>query len=273
MKFRYLLSLIALSASLGLYSSSLYSQRASIVDCDRGGTIQAAIDKQVSHTGPITVNVTGTCEEDIFVERDRVTINGVNTATVVGSIEVNGSDQIVLQNISITGSQVGMKINASRVILYRVTVSGIADWTAIVANENSSLYISESSISGNGQIGVFLGINSSLNISNGTEISNNGTTGLAVYGSSILYGEPTIQGNVTGIRADLHSVIDINNADISNNSWAGIVAAQDSAVKLSDGNTVSGNGSWGVLCEDAESSFVNESSVIADPVSCTDFNQ
>ena len=189
MNTKQFISIIAISGCLGLFATNADAQRDHTIDCDNGDSIQAALDKQVGHAGPITIDVIGTCEENVSIRRDDVTINGNSAATISGRINIEGSNRITIVSITVTGPGVGIEAIGSRVTLYNVTVTDNQEWTAIVANESSSLKISNSNISNNSGIGVFIGLSSSLVTDSNTIISNNSEAGvqLSLSSSALLW--------------------------------------------------------------------------------------
>ena len=92
--------------------------------------------------------------------------------------------------------------------------------------------------------------------------------------SAYILGGTSIQGNAYGIFVDAHSVVDLENVDVSNNTEIGILITRDSAATLRAGNTIAGNANNnGVYCSDTESSYTNDGAQISDIVYCTDFDQ
>lgn len=245
------------------------------VDCDKGQSIQDALEKGQSNAEPLVINVSGTCNEIVEIQRDDVTIDGNNNAVISGNVGLRGADHITIANITITSSGVGLALEGSNhVRLFNTTVTGNQGWAAIVVNESSSLKTWDSYITNNSQTGVFVGLSSSLVTSN-THFSNNGSDGvtLALNSSAFLTNGTLIQGNATdGIIVKEHSIVDLVDTNISNNTMHGIVIAEDGGAILREGNVISGNGSAGLFCSDNESSYLNKGSVITDPIVCSDFN-
>jgi len=264
-----------LLASIGLFSMHADAQPSRTVDCDSGDSIQAELDRKGGHSGPITINVIGTCEENVYIRRDDVSVNGNNNAVISGTIYLEGANRITIQNITVTGPGLGVSVIGSNYVqLLNAIITENQDWTAIIANESSSLKIWNSEISNNEGNGVFIGINSSLVASGGSRFYDNQNMGISLADNSSAHiTEGTlIQGNAHGVYATGHSFVDFEDSETSNNTWYGIALEWDAAAVLRGANTVSGNGIGGVFCGDNESSYLNQGAVIADPVVCSDFN-
>ena len=72
-----------------------------IVDCDAGQSIQTAVNK-ANPRAPLTLVVSGTCEENVLIRRDDVTIDGNNDGAVSGTIEVSEGSRVKIQNLCIS---------------------------------------------------------------------------------------------------------------------------------------------------------------------------
>ena len=71
------------------------------VDCDAGQSIQAAVNK-ANPSAPLTLVVSGTCEENVLIRRNDVTIDGNNDGAVSGAIEVSEGSRVTIRNLSIS---------------------------------------------------------------------------------------------------------------------------------------------------------------------------
>lgn len=271
---KHFISIIAIAGSIGLFATTAEAQRDRTVDCDSGDSIQAALDRRVGHTGIITIDVIGTCTENVNIARDDVTISGNFNATVVGTIHISNSNRITLWGITVTGPGHAIEAFGSNVTLSNVTITENQGWTAIRAGNGGNIDIHTSNISNNNGDGVHVGPNTSLTVSNNTVINNNSGSGINLFlnSSTFVWSDVLIQGNHAGINAATNSGIVLEDVEVSNNN-IGIHLVRDSSAQLRTGVTISGSGVWGVYCDDTESSYENDSDPITDPVSCTDFNQ
>jgi hypothetical protein len=269
MKANYLHSLIVLIACLGLYSNTSYAQRPANIDCDKGGSIQAAIDRQVSNTGPITIYVSGTCEEDVYIRRDDVNIIGKNLAAISGTVIVENGNRIIFQDLTITGPNDGLRIGASYVRLINASVSENA-YSGLIIFRNSTVELMNTSVSENGEFGAF--VQRSAFEVNYSQMLDNGADGIGLdIGSEALVRSTKISGNQRwGFSAALHSVIELSDAtEVSGNSLSGAVILQDSALRIITSDVIFDDM---IRCDDTESSFANVSGVPIGGSNCTDFN-
>ena len=78
---------------------------AGFVDCDTGGSIQAQIN-----SGETLIEFTGICSETIRIKQDQTIVRGTSgdpTLDVIdGSVGITGADNVSLENLTITGSNV-----------------------------------------------------------------------------------------------------------------------------------------------------------------------
>ena len=274
---KLLVASTALAVGMALMPMTVAAKKPSgnvTVDCDAGQSVQAALDK-ASLSVPLTLTVVGTCEEDVTIRRDDVGIYGNDNATVNGTFWLFGSQRIVIGNITVSGLGYGVHAIGSEVTLNKASIVQNEGWAAVVASQNSSLTTHDSSVSDNHGSGVFVGHSSSLVASTNTVINNNAEAGVIVdvSSSALLWDGAAIGGNGVGVTSALRSSVDLENANVSNNTFRGIYVNEGGAVRLRGENVISGNNGEGVFCNDTESSFVNHGTPIADPVLCTGFNQ
>jgi hypothetical protein len=81
------------------------------VDCDAGQSIQATVDK-ANPSVPLTLVVSGTCEENILIRRDDVTIDGNNHGAVAGTIGVSEGSRITIQNLCISAIECPNRVSS-----------------------------------------------------------------------------------------------------------------------------------------------------------------
>ena len=173
----------ALAVGIALMPLSALAKKPSgdvTVDCDAGQSIQAALNK-ASQSVPLTLNVMGSCEEVVDIKRDDVSVNGNNNAVISGTIYLRGANRITIENITVTGPGLGVSVIGSNYVqLLNAIITENEDWTAVVANESSSLKIWNSEISHNHGNGVFIGIGSSLVTSGGSRVYDNQNMGISL---------------------------------------------------------------------------------------------
>ena len=73
------------------------------VDCDRGRTLTRAL-RQARFFSAAEISFTGTCEEVLLVDRDRLTLQGADeSATLAGQINIQGASNITIKDFLIRG--------------------------------------------------------------------------------------------------------------------------------------------------------------------------
>ena len=74
-----------------------------VVDCDSGGFIQPQIDLGNS------VTFSGTCDEDLFINTDGITVDGTTAATSIiqGDVTVQAAQRVALMNLTVRNAIAG----------------------------------------------------------------------------------------------------------------------------------------------------------------------
>lgn len=285
---------VAMIASIGLFATSASAANRT-VDCDEGQSIQNAVERGKGSAAPLYIDVSGSCEEVVTITRDDVTIDGSETATVTGTINVDGGRRINISAMTITGPGPGVVVAAGYLKLRNVVITGNSG-TGVIAGLSAYVGVLKSTVSNNDQGGVLARDGSNVFIRNtsitdhnemdGIDLSSGatGTVGKsiisgnfngieAIIGTVIIEDNTTISGNANhGIDANFHSSVQISDAAITNNGVMGIKLELDSGLITFDNVSISGNGDLDVFCSDTESSFQNLGFIDAD-VECTDFDQ
>jgi len=200
------------------------------VNCDRGQSVQSALDRFDFFNLPRTIVVTGTCNEQIVIKGDDITLQG---GIYIGSDPSRSTITVrSARRVSITGATVSGAFNGVGVIqggslsLDQATIRNNAK-IGVVAAENSTLFLTNSTVENNGNAGVVANSSSAVrvgqNISGGTgpnTIRNNGTSGITVLRSaSALIDGNTIEGNSgDGVNVEGGSATVINNVIRANQS-------------------------------------------------------
>jgi parallel beta-helix repeat protein len=262
--------LLALVGFLMFYS--LPSQAATINVACPGQSLQAAVDG--AQPGD-TIQVSGTCTENIVVrnEKQRLAISGF--ATINGpdaslpTINVRGKG-ILIQGLVITGGKSGVHVNrGSNAVIHSNTIDS-SDY-GIQLDQQSFAVVTNNTISGN-VYGVFVDESSTVrvgyNLETDTSASPNNiisnSVGIVIKGNSnAKIAGNTISGNsLLGIAIveQSHAVIGGNN--IGNNGFNGIEANLNSSADLAapalaggpsflstvNNSNAGNNGSFGVAC-------------------------
>lgn len=276
MNTKHLISLIALTGSLSLFSSTTDAQFGRVIDCDKGQSLHEAIKYGV---GQLDLIISGTCNEDIVIGRDDVLIetseNDENNAVINGTVTVDDSKRVVFGRITLTGPGPGVIIGAqSSVRFYDTTIDNNVG-PGVQAGQGSWVVIVGATISNNSGGGVSIGQGTKFSSVN-ANIINNAGNGVSAHNNSLLdiHSDSTISSNTgNGLSLSLHSSAYIQDSLISSNSHSGIYMDQDSGASTNSNLTIDSNGGAAVYCSDTESSFSSNSQLISGNVSCTDFNQ
>jgi len=283
---------VAMVSCIGLFATSASAANRT-VNCDEGQSIQDALEKGKGSAAPLYIDVSGSCEEVVTITRDDVTIDGGETATVTGTINVDGGRRINISAMTITGPGPGVVVAAGYLKLRNVVITGNSG-TGVIAGLSAYVGVLKSTVSNNDQGGVLAQDGSSVFVRNtsinghegdGIRLSQaTGTVGKSIIsgnfngiealtGTVVIEQNTTISGNANhGIDADFHTSVQISDSAITNNGVMGIKLELDSGLVTFDNVSISGNGDLDVFCGDTESSFQNLGFIDAD-VECTDFDQ
>jgi hypothetical protein len=242
------------------------------VGCPGGGggtypSINAALIA-IGQTGPSTITVTGTCNENVNLNNARSIrmVGGAGGAAIIGpqdfdTFDISLSQDITLKNLEIVGTPgstvntagVGVVItHASDVHIIRCNIHD-NQGGGVVADTASLLTLLGTTIQNNSPgDGLDVTNNSSVHVV-GTTIQNNGGTGVLVLNrSSVIFSYQNLILNNTdvGIQAvDLSRVL-FETADpslfttVQGHNADGIVAARQSVVVMGGGpHVIQNNGS------------------------------
>lgn len=217
------------------------------VNCNEGDSLQKAIERGGGSALPIEIHVSGECVETIAVRRSNVAIVGDEGTTIVGHFRVFGSDNVRIQNLTVTGSGNGITTVHSRVRIFDVHLIG-NDGYGLAVRGGSSLTMRNGSISGNhGGSGLLLET-SSANLSN-VDVSWNASDGIVVNINSTLTmvgGGVNNHWNGAGIRAYLSSAVELVGLTVELNSLGGLLMTNASG-GVANNSHFNENGSFGVL--------------------------
>lgn len=237
------------------------------VDCSMGESVQEVIDTR--WTAPLEIHLSGICEEDLRISRGDLVINGDQEAEIVGSITVFGAD-VTIRDLTISGPGPGVAIRRGWTRLLRVTIVE-NEFDGVQAFENGMVKIADSVISSNGASGVFVQT-AGLEIVD-SSISDNNLDGiLAEIGSRVMVRNTSNTGNTgVGVHVALHSVVDIRDGAsvFGNDTGIGVLATLDSGIRITTNDVIFSDA---LVCDDSESSFVDNWSVVTGPIACTGFN-
>lgn len=217
-----------------------------VVNCDKGDSLQKAMESGTGSAAPLEIQLLGTCYETFMFSRDRVTINGDGNTTIVGDIRIFASDQVHFNDLTITGPGPGITVINGRARLMRVNLVG-NEGVGVYARQGASINFADSRISDNhGEFGMLLE-NSNASLSN-TEVIGNGGHGVAAnLNSSVsLVNNSSVHANQgDGIQAKLGSVLNVVNSHIWENWDIGISMSAGAAGAIHD-SAVNANRQGGI---------------------------
>jgi len=251
------------------------------VNCSRGQTITKGLELGDARK-PLVLIIRGTCNENIRITRDRVTLQGdpprvatvqaanpnahsititatwvrIDGLTVTGGL--NGIWTTGVSHLTVTNSviqnaaQNGIILNNSYGRLVGNTIQNNGSEGLMLQAAQAAVINSE--ITMNAGSGIRLNGNSTLDVSGGT-ISANGASGIYSQRSDANIRGTTITGNGTDLTlienfrrgvSGLQSTLEIRNSNITSNTGRGIAAELGSTLDVGS-TTVTGNGHEGVL--------------------------
>jgi len=240
-------------------------------------SVQAAVN--TTGAGPATINVSGTCNENVLIleRRHNITLNGVGSPTINGTdptsptVNVRGRG-ITIQGFTITGGEHRVLVSrGGAAIIHNNTIDGTgsAGGHGILVNQHSSARITNNTIQNNPRSGVFVHEGSSARIgfvaaddtaASPNTIQVNAENGITVSRS----GHTRIVGNLIssntgdGVRVTRGSHADVSSNTINGNGGDGILVSQNSGANLgedtgttifdSPNSTTVNNGGSGIRC-------------------------
>jgi parallel beta-helix repeat protein len=239
------------------------------VACGSGGTgIQDAI---TAATSGDTISVTGTCNENVDINKGGITIDGNHTAQIDGpntaqpTVKIRAGSVIIQNFLSIQGGQDGVYVVSSTgSTILNNTIQGTGR-DGVFVYYGGAPTINDNTIQNNARCGITVFANSYAVIIN-NQITNNHSHGIMLTesadarigfsSSSDTTASPnTIQSNDgDGIIVTRVSNAWIVGNTISNNAGNGVTVAKVSHAGISD-NTINQNGGDGI--EVSQGSGVN----------------
>jgi hypothetical protein len=212
--------------------------------CDLGETIAGALTglNAGGRSGlPVVVRVRGTCNENVVLEADGITLQGVGEAPTIAApdaaepaIAIEGVRRIVIQGLAITGGDVGvLGRRGASFDLKGSTVSGAARF-GVAASFNTVATVQDCTVSGNGSHGVVASNGSSAVVTGGS-VSGNTGAGILAFQNSLLRIGQDIEGSLT-----------VRPVKVENNGADGIDVL-DGSTAIVVGGRVRGNGGIGIV--------------------------
>ena len=200
-------------------------------------SLQAAIDS-LDVTGPHTINVSGTCTENIHIfNHDRVDI--FSAGSQAATISAADPNAIVVHIFE-----------SHRVAFFGLVIQG--GTTGVLVNQTSDVHMLNCTVQNNSSDAVAVQIGSTLNLDFSNTIQNNGGAGLVESGASSVT-LATVPGQKIKILGNAGDGIDMDGSflqinfgslDVENNAGAGISQSGGRLLVFGgpDGILVHGNG-------------------------------
>ena len=164
-----LLSIGALLPSVGsVHARALTDGIVKQVDCSTGGSIGDVIEHSVPYI-PLVVMVAGQCDEGFLeIERDNVSIEGLDeTARINGGVGIDGSRDVGLSNITVSGPLGVFGAGKATIVGYRKTVieGGVEIGNASFIEIEGDVQLGSEGV----QMALFANLNSTAYITNLSE--------------------------------------------------------------------------------------------------------
>jgi Right handed beta helix region len=243
------------------------------VICPNGGTgaypsITAALNAITNNAGPNSINVSGTCTENIFILNQSnlnifaasgakpVITNAASPAQI--TIQLFGSRVVNMSGLDIQGGDPGVLVNDGSDLTITNSVIENNVGGGIGAQSRSSVDLESSIIRNNGGVGLEIGDLSEATLSTApnqaTQILNNGGAGIAVDPAGYLqfnFGGHVIEGNAgPALTADGGRVVIFSaSPTIFRNNGGGLEFRTGSAAEFFGLNTIQNNGPVGITVE------------------------
>jgi parallel beta-helix repeat protein len=212
------------------------------VNCNKGQSVQSALN---SLTGPATIEVTGTCRENVVIKKDDVSLQGgtyIAFDPARETILVQGARRVAITSVTVTGGLNGVVAYQGGSLTLENSLIEANAGKGVVAVYGSSVTVNSCTIQDNTQQGVLVNDNSALVLTNSTITDNNSAGVLVQRTSSARIGQS--MAGVHGLNT------------ITNNGGAGVSVCR-SAYALIDGNTITGNSANGISIEGASATVTN----------------
>jgi parallel beta-helix repeat protein len=224
------------------FAAAQKSKNSISVNCDTGQSVQNALNRV---NGPSTIVVTGTCNQNIVIKKDDVTLQGgiyVGPDPNQNTISVPGARRVSIKGATVGGARNGIvAYQGGSLTIENCNIQNNAR-VGIISIYGSSVNVNSSTIQNNGLQGVIASDNSALILTNSTIKSNSGSGVLAIRSSSARIGQ-----NLSG---------DPGPNVINSNGGSGVGVSRSSHA-LIDGNTIQSNSSSGVSIEGASATVTN----------------
>ena len=253
-------SILSLLVVLFVATSTVYAAPIT-VNCSKGGSISGTLANlaKAGNTRGVTIFVTGTCKENIFVYPfDHLTLQASPIATLQDVsngtspvVEIFNSYDVTVTGFTINGGSSGVNCDIdSYCTLYLNRIQQSVDGVRFGSSHGLVLSNNISNVANRG-IAIVNGASVST-VSN--TVSGNGGAGVVVgYGSNLTAGSDIIQNNAIGVRIIQNSVLRATDLTITGNGGDGVLLVEASTAVFQQsitGSVITGNGGNGVSVND-----------------------
>lgn len=187
-----------------------FAAQANPVDCDNGGDLVQAVNDAPS--GYFSLEITGTCDLPfpLVINRSDLTLDGGGTGVIHGQIYVRG-DRVQLSNLTVRGDggNVGVRVESGPVYLLNATIENFRNG-ANVTNSAAAFFF-------------------------GTTVKENANNGIFAQASAVTVSDSTIKDNGNAGMSTRGAHVEIFRTAIKDNARFGLVATENSNVRVSDG--------------------------------------
>lgn len=279
----------------GLPAAALAQTQTFTVDCGKGQTISAALERGDSRK-PLVLIVRGICNENVTISRDDVTLQGdpasggtINGPSSGSAVYLAGAHRVLIDRLSIRGGTTAISVfGGSNVAISNSDVQyassqgiGVIGASAVnvtncsvqnnarsgIGMEQASVTITNSQISLNSGNGVRADRNSSVVVS-GSTINSNAFSGVTLVKSEAGIGGTTITANGTNAsQASRHGInatssnVTMNNTTIQGNMGHGVLAVLGGSVSVGSGSVTGNTGNGVFLYMDVTGNFFGNTQI------------
>jgi len=218
-----------------------------IVDCEKGDSINEALEEKADE---LVIEIVGTCQEDVVIERNNVTLRGAGSgATVVAAsstaIYLDRVSRVSLENLSAQGGIEGPgDIGGAGVAVVLSTGVSVSDLVVELGQSKgmivagSEVIISDSDFRDNNGYGLQGNASKLFFLGGEVELSGNSYEGLLLSFQSSLISVASVRANGNGdggiMLGENSSASLIGPVEVTGNDVAGIGAESGSVLGLSD---------------------------------------
>ena len=236
------------------------------VDCAAGEKVAKALRLPADQ---LVVELSGTCVEDLVIERSGVTLKGITPdatlqgdATSPGSnVLIRGASRVDLQDLAITGGEaVGVRLQRNaEARLRNVRITGVP-FFGLFLEESSSALVEDTVVAEHGFFGVTV-FDSVLTVQGINDFSRNGQIGLLLSSGAALHtnGDGRIIANdngASGVALQAGAAGFFPSVEARGNGIAGIdLSFGGELTSIGSNNDFSDNGVFGVVAGDGARYF------------------